>query len=432
MRDIAVLAFMLAFIPLALVSTFNAYLLWGWMGFIALNGYMYGQMATIPYVQVFAILTLILLLLKKDPEFTKFQPNPTSVLFILIIFHGLLSATFAYQGLARNWELYTNILKTLLFCLLMPMLIKSRIRIHAMVLIIAMGVAFHGMLDGLKFLASGGGHLARGIQKFGDNNHFAMVMVMVLPLVFYIYQYSLNKLVRYAALGSLVTVILAVIATNSRGCLLSIAVMALWIAFTGRRKLISILTMVLLSVIMIQLAPDRWFERMDTIQEAGQDMSFMGRVTAWKRASAIALENPVLGGGFHAGQAPILFNEFRYKDGLLGAVATPDVGYPAATQSIYFEVLGDLGFVGLILFVVCWINSLMTARQIKIISKAIGPQATWASDLANYLSASLIAYMVGGALLSAAYFELPYVLMMLLAVLKIHVQSVPKNLVVNT
>jgi len=424
-RDLAVLAFMLAFVPLALTNTFSAYLLWGWMGLIALNGYVYGSMTAVPFVQVFALITLARLVTQKDPEYGKPTLDSTTILFILFIAHGFLSALFAYPGLARNWELFTNMLKTIMFCLLMPLLIKSRFRIHAMVLMIAMGVGFHGLLDGLKFIASAGGHQARGITKFGDNNHYAMVMVMVLPLMFYVYQYSASKLVRLIVLASTAVVSLSIIATNSRGGLVSLAVMALWIVATSRKKVMGLITMAALALLMVQLAPDSWFSRMDTIQSANEDMSFMGRVTAWKRASAIALESPVLGGGFHAGQAPSIFEQFRYKDGLLGMFYTPNVGYPAATHSIYFEVLGDLGFLGLFLFLACLANGFITASKIKSIAKQQGQTSFWASDLANCITASMVAYAVGGAALSAAYFELPYVLLMLLAVVKLHLQANP-------
>ena len=43
---------------------------------------------------------------------------------------------------------------------------------------------------------------------------------------------------------------------------------------------------------------------------------------------------------------------------------------------------------------------------------------TWASDLSDMLAGSLIVYIIGGALLSAAYFDLPYMIIMLMEVLK--------------
>jgi probable O-glycosylation ligase (exosortase A-associated) len=276
------------------------------------------------------------------------------------------------------------------------------------------------MLDGLKFIASGGGHNAAGLQKFGDNNHYALVLLMVLPLIVYIYRYAASHLVRLMALSVFILTFLAMIATHSRGALVTIVVVGMWIILLGKNKIAGLLMAVVLSVLAFQLAPADWFERMDTIASANEDASFMGRVTAWKRASAIALENPILGGGYHAGQGGgEIFEQFRYKQGLLAFVETPDSNYPAASHSIYFQVLGDLGFIGLFLFFLCLLNVFYCRYEILKLVKVRGANSLWAEDLANLTAAGVIAFMVGGALLSAAYFELPYYLMMFMQCIKL-------------
>jgi len=56
-------------------------------------------------------------------------------------------------------------------------------------------------------------------------------------------------------------------------------------------------------------------------------------------------------------------------------------------------------------------------------ASSVGPRLQWAVDLAYMIVISTMAYAVGGALLSAAYFELPYILFMLLEVLKLQVRD---------
>jgi probable O-glycosylation ligase (exosortase A-associated) len=417
-RDLVTLGFMLAIFPLAISSIFSAYLMWGWAGLISLNSYLTGQMGTLPYVQIFAIITLALVLMSKDKSAERFSANRTTVIFVLILLHGLMSAALGYPGLGRNWELYTNMVKTILYCFFMPMLVTSRIRLHALVIIFGIALGFHGVLDGLKFLASGGGHSAYGLAKFGDNNSYALMMVMVLPILAYLYQYADGKYVKFGFGGMLMLVALAVISTNSRGGLLSIGIVAIWMIMHSRKKIQGMIVVFVFSIVMLQLAPESWFSRMDTIQTAGQDSSFMGRVGAWKRASAIALQNPVFGGGYHAGQEGSIFEEFRYKPGLLGFVDTPDVPYALASHSIYFEVLGDLGFGGLFIFLLCLGNAFITRLEILKIVKKQGSHLRWAADLSDMLAAALLAFAVGGAALSVAYFEFPYMLIMLMEVVK--------------
>lgn len=418
MRDLMVAGLFPIILFLCLRNTFSAYIIWGWSGLVALQTYLYGFMADLPYVQTFAIIALVLILVGKDSEKKEFNPNRTIVILCLFGVHILLCAIFAEPGLLRNWELTANVLKTFLYCLTMPLLVTSRWRIHAMLVMIALAIGFNAGLDGLKFIASGGTHMARGNTKLGDNNHFALIIVMVMPLILYLYQYSSSKLIRWGFLGLLIVSVLAVVSSNSRGGLIAMVALAVWVTWKSRRRLQGLVFIALLSALIMQVAPESWTTRMGTIEQAGDDASFMGRVTAWKRASAIAVEHPVFGGGLHAGQAFTLFEQYRYKPGLLGFIDTPDLSIPLASHSIYFEVLGDLGFLGLFIFLILIYNSYITRKEIKSLISKKGDELMWAGDLSDILAGSLMVYVAAGALLSAAYFELPYIIMMLMEITK--------------
>lgn len=418
MRDYMMLGAMLVLVPLAFRSVFGAYLLWGWAGLIAINTFMYGMMRTVPYVQVFAVITLVLVLANKDKARKQFQPDGTTILFIVFAIHAVFAAAFAYPDIPRNWELCTNLLKTLFFCMLMPMLVTSRFRIHAMVVIIALATAFHGLIEGLKFVSSGGAHLSQGNIKLGDRNHFAVMIAMNLPILLYLYQYANNRLAKFGYISVLIVNILSIISTQSRAGLLTVMGLALWVVLHSKRKVVGTFYILVLVAGVIAVAPESWTSRMDTIKTADEDSSFMGRVMAWKRGSAIAVENPVFGGGFHSVQAPSIFEYFRNKQGILGFIDTPTQYYPAAAHSIYFEILGDLGFMGLFLFLAIMISSFVNRLAIKKLARSAPEEARWASDLATLLTGCMLAYLIGGASISAAYFELPYILVMLMAVIK--------------
>ena len=159
---------------------------------------------------------------------------------------------------------------------------------------------------------------------------------------------------------------------------------------------------------------------MQTIQSAQEDSSFMGRVRAWQVSSAIALENPVFGGGFRAVQSHDVWDRFKHSAGILPFVEVNAASRSGiAAHSIWFEVLGDQGFVGLFLFLMLIFNAFKTRGEIKKLGKDKGEIDAWAIDLANVTCASLVAYCICGSLLSAAYFELPYICFMLLEVIKL-------------
>jgi len=417
MRDYLALAFLILYVPLAMSNVYVAFMLWTWAGLIALQSYTYGFVSGIPLAQTFAIITLVKLASPASRANIKYHGGGVFVIMGLIALHGLLSATFAYPGLAHNWIIFSNVVKTILLCLLMPLFVFNRRRINIFVMLLAMGMCFHGFVDGLKFIASGGSHNATGIAKFGDNNHYAALLLMAMPLLMYVFRFAKAKITRAATAGAFLITFLAVLATNSRGALLSAIAMGGWIIMMSKRRMAGILMALALGIMVPLMASDKWFERMDTIKSADQDQSFMGRVTAWKRASAIAVENPLLGGGYHAGQAPSIYEQFRYKPGLLGFVETPDTGYPAASHSIYFEVLGDLGFLGLMLFLALMFSPFYNWIRIRRLAGKNPQELGWAIELSNLLSASMVVYLVGGAALSLAYYELPYYIVTLQQVL---------------
>ncbi len=419
MRDLVALGAMFFFVPLAFMNPFSAYLLWGWGGLIALNFYLFGFMSGLPYVFIFALITLGPVFFRKDVIRQHFEPNRTVVLMILYVVHGFVCAVFAYPGLERNWELWGNVAKTVLFCLLMPMLANDRFRIHSIVVMMALALSFHGVLDGLKFIASAGAHNAQSNPKFGDNNHLSLILLMALPVIYYLQHYAAHRLARWGFLGALVLTLLAVMATRSRAGLIGLFVVGVAVVLTTRRRWSAVIAVLLATVLITQVAPDDWTTRMQTIQSADQDASFMGRVAAWKVSSAIAVAHPFVGGGFRALQSVPVWDRFRSQQGLLGFIDTPVLNRSGvAAHSIWFEVMGDLGFVGLFLFVALLVNAFLTRRHIRALVRANGGDQRWAGDLADMLGISLLAYVVTGSTLSAAYFELPYVCMMLLEVVK--------------
>src|SRR5689334_7028275 len=99
-----------------------------------------------------------------------------------------------------------------------------------------------------------------------------------------------------------------------------------------------------------------WTERMGTIQTAGSDASAMGRVAAWLWTLDYVKEHP-LGGGFNV----YFINSFSLpmSDG-----STLEVK-GKALHSIYFEVLGELGIPGIVMFLSMLGWSIMTLLSIR-------------------------------------------------------------------
>jgi probable O-glycosylation ligase (exosortase A-associated) len=413
-RDIVVMLLIVALLGLGIRNAFNAMLLWAWSGFMALDNYMYGVMQSFPYGTTFALMAAALLLLRSRDLSYDYGKGGLTVLLLLMLIHCWIVGAAAYSGLARNAEYLENITKLVLYCLLLPLVLRSPMRIHALLWAICLGVGSHSALEGLKFILSGGGHIVRGLAKYGDNNHLAVVTAMLLPLLIYLRTSTSSRYIKALILASVLLLTISIIATYSRGGLIALTIFALWQVAVSRRKLLGLLLMLVAATVLLALAPERWESRMNTIADAGEDSSFQGRLAAWQISSAIALDHPLVGGGFHAVESGSVWTKYQNQPGLLGFLDFPmldgarDGG--KAAHSIYFEVLGDQGFVGIAIFLSVFAAGFYYALRLRRIGSMGGDSTRWATGLGTAIAGSLLVYMAGGAGVSMAYFELPYYL----------------------
>jgi probable O-glycosylation ligase (exosortase A-associated) len=99
-----------------------------------------------------------------------------------------------------------------------------------------------------------------------------------------------------------------------------------------------------------------------------------------------------------------------------------------AAHSVYFQMLGEHGFVVLGLFLLLGIVAWRTAGWIRRVAKK-DEANRWAFHVASMCQVSLIGYAVGGAFLSLAYFDLPYFIVVILLATKWILQTQPVPLV---
>jgi len=168
------------------------------------------------------------------------------------------------------------------------------------------------------------------------------------------------------------------------------------------------LLLILLVPVAIGFMPQKWSDRMATIETYEQDGSAMSRINSWTTATNVAKDR-LFGAGFHS----------HYARGFASYAEDPSGIRPA--HSIYFEMLGEHGFIGLGLFLLLWILVWRDASWI-IRQTASSKDLRWASDLARMIQVSLIGYGVGGAFLNLAQYDVPYNLLAALVVTRMLVE----------
>ena len=142
---------------------------------------------------------------------------------------------------------------------------------------------------------------------------------------------------------------------------------------------------------------------MNTINTYTEDESALGRLNTWTMLYNIAVDRPFVGGGFEPYSQEVFRRYF------------PDYERTHSAHSIYFQVLGEHGFVGFALFALFWILTWRLARRIVKHTRNVAG-SKWAYWLAVMIQVSLVGYFVGGTFLNLAYWDMPYFLMIVLVI----------------
>lgn len=413
MRDLLFALVWMALLPLVLISANAGALVWVWSALLAPNELLYGFMSSVPFNKIVAVLTIFTVFISKEKQ----DRYIDITLFLLILFAlgGTVSWFNAMAPGPTTTELYEKLLKEIALVFVIATVMTTRAHIDRLVLVVVLAVGFQAAKEGTIYILSNGGHHIAGSGALGDNNGVAMALLMIIPLISYLARNSVVRIVRIGMWSLLGLSLVTVLATYSRDGFIGMVVLSALMIKNSRRRLLSICLAAFAAAFLYILASQSWFDRMDTIQSASDDSSFMGRVVAWKMSLLIAMDNPLFGGGMHAVQNQSVWDAYRKDFDLVDFVDTPPADKTVrAAHSIYFEVLGDLGFVGLALFLSILGVALWNCRQLNRMS-AGHPSCDWAAQLARMLQICLIIYLITGVALSEAYLELFYILVALLS-----------------
>jgi probable O-glycosylation ligase (exosortase A-associated) len=387
---------------------------WTWLTLMTPQRLTWGFAYSAPFNLLLTLITFGSLIVKR--ERTAFRWNALVVVWLLFIADITLAGIFSLSP-DITWDRWERALKVMALGLCIPLAITDKHRMHALILVIAVSLCFFGVKGGLFTLITGGVGRVEGSSDspLGDNNYLALALCLVLPLVNYIRLQSQERISRIIALITMVLVAVAVLGTFSRGGLVGISIMAAYILWTSRQRLLIAVAVLFIGIAAMQVLPASWLARMETIRSAQSDESFQERLDAWRVSLNIASERPLVGSGMGASEDASVYGRFIPADSIYILRAHPriltqaDIG-ALAYHSIYFQVLGDNGYPGLLLFLGLLA---LTWRYLSLVRRAAraSPENEWASDLAAMIQVSLVSYAVAGSALSMAYYDMPYLFM---------------------
>ncbi|NNM82143.1 MAG: putative O-glycosylation ligase, exosortase A system-associated [Burkholderiales bacterium] len=394
MRDFLITAIVLGSIPYMLRNPPVGIMMWVWISVMNPHRLSWGFAYSFPFAEIIAIATILGMLFSGSKRHLPVR-SVTICLFLFMLWMCVTSIFAIHPD--QVYYRWVTIMKTLTMIFVTLTVLHSREHIRWLVWALVISLGFFGTKGGVFTVLHGGSFKVWGPpgSYIEDNNALALALIMVIPLMRYLQLTETHPWVKKGLGLSMLLCAFSALGSYSRGALIAVSFSSLFLWLKTERKGSFGVVLVLLIPALIAFMPSEWMQRMHTIDTYQKDRSAMGRINAWHMAWNLALDRPLVGGGYEI-----------YDKGVFAQYAPNPLDVHAA-HSIYFQALGEHGFVGLALFLslglFTWRNGTWIIERAKR-----QPEYQWAANLARMIQVSQVAFATGGAFLSLDYFDLPY------------------------
>jgi len=343
--------------------------------------------------------TLVGLLLTRDRQ-NPFSNAAVSATALLMVWMSI-SQVFAFEP-DWSYTVWDRTAKIMLMLFVTIALIDTRKKLDVFIWANVAAIGFYGVKGGVFSILTGGNHIILGGGGFiGENNALALAEIIILPLLRYLQLQQGNKWMRRGLGVAMVLIIISVFVSHSRGALLGLIAMSAYFWWKSPSKIQWAFGIVVVAVVAFIALPAEYWDRMYTMKTFDQDSSAQGRINSWWTAFHVANDR-ITGGGFVINVNWIF------------AKYAPNPNMLFVAHSIYFQMMGEQGYIGLFIFlsigVLTWINASRMIRRGKA-----DPDLKWAADLGAMIHVSMVGYAITGSFLSLALFDLPYNVMAIAA-----------------
>lgn len=395
-RDLLLITLLVLGLPVALARPYYGACVFAWLALMNPHRLTWGPAESFPWSMLYGATTCVGLIFHRD----KLISDSVRRLAPVLAYTGwmLVTTIFAFlpdYALGR----FDGVWKSQLMCLVTLCLLTSRRRIHIFAVLCIASIVFYGAKGGLFTLISGGDYRVWGPRGsvIADNNQLAAGLVVTLPLLFWLFRIQTRRWMKVAIAVVGTLTVISVFGSHSRGAFLAVVAMAAFLWLRSDRKLALALLIPLVAVFVTVLMPDQYWRRIDSISDYQEDSSAQGRLNTWTTAFNIA-NSRLTGGGF------------EYYSPEVFAIYAPRPGDVHSSHSIYFQALGEHGWIGLLLFL--WI--LVWAWRM---AARVARQPRHSTDDANFpllgrmVQVALVGYAVGGAFVNIGNWDCIYYVM---------------------
>jgi putative inorganic carbon (hco3(-)) transporter len=395
MRDVGLMLLIIGASLYALRQPWIGVLMWSWVSLMNPHNEFTYAAANWPVASIVAIGTLLGVLFTRDKQSPLLGAPMVTLLAFVIWTCITLPFSFYLDASLSLWE---RSMKIYLMVFVTVVLIDNKKKLDLLIWVCVVSIGYYGVKGGLFTLATAGNYRVWGPGGFiGGNNEVAAAVILIIPLMRYLQLQLTAHWAQMCMMGAMGLCAITALGTYSRGALLGVAAMSVFLWWKGNKKLPWGVALIGLGILILSFMPDLWWERMYTIQNYEQDDSAQGRINAWWNAWNLAKDR-IVGGGFMIYEPEVFA---RYS---------PNPERIHAAHSIYFQVLGEHGFIGLALFLAMGVLTWISAARLIHAAK-LDAAHKWAADLGSMVQVSIIGFGVTGAFLSLAYYDMPYNIM---------------------
>ncbi len=420
MRDLAFLGFLAAILALGMRRPFIFVLTYAYIDIVSPQKLSYFLINSIPVSLIAFGLAFLGWLVVDDKRGGRFTPRQALLLLLLIYcFFTTMNADFPIEA-AQKWGW---VWKALIFAIFLPFTLRTKLRIEALALFMTLSAASIIIVGGIKTLASGGGYGVLNLMLDSNNGLYesstiACVAIAIIPLILYLMKHGTifppDGRVKLFGSALIFSCLLIPVGTEARTGLVCIAVLGLLMLRHTKRRVLYLSVIGIAGAVALPFLPSSFTQRMDTITEFQADSSASTRVAVWNWTLEYVERHP-FGGGFDAFRG----NSVRYE-----AVKTEGSGHSAenkatlvedkarAYHSAYFEMLGEQGWPGLIIWLLVHLGGLYRMEIVWRRHANRAPEdGQWIGQLAGALQQGQIIYLVGAVFIGIAF--QPFVFMLI-------------------
>jgi probable O-glycosylation ligase (exosortase A-associated) len=403
MHDIALSIFLLISIGLVFRVPYIGLLLWALLSIMNPHQLTFGFARSVPWNLVVVIVTVIAWSVSSERK--ALSAGPTTALVFLLIAWSTLASFYAFDP-SYSWPYWNRAWKTVAMGYFAGIMTTSMVRFQALIWVVALSLGYYGVKGGVFTLISGGASHVYGPPNsyIYDNNMLADALVMLLPILNYLRLHSSNYYIRIGIVLSIILTLASIFGSYSRESYIALAVISVAFWFRAKNKLIYPIFLAVVVIPLLYLMPESIFHRMASIQDYNTDSSFQARLDSWWVAYRYAMDHFPLGAGFYGMNLQSVWDQYI-------------PGEMHAAHSIYFQILGEQGAIGLLLYSLIIASGFINFANARRDTTGVA-EYSWLRDLATMMQLSLLAFCVAGAAAPIDFFDLFFLWVLLSARLR--------------